>query len=199
MPIIFLAIATAIGGFACGGGADGRLERLAEEHPVLTLISASGVVEGADSVCTSAIEDGWVTYYPDHLVDRTTPERLAIAHDWLLESVRSLPGEERERALVTIEARVQAYQTVASLGATVELLATAVALTPALADLLPDLTFRAPDPMDAGATLASGEHAQLRHALAQRLADLSPENRAAVLRELEDKIRSIEQAWTGAE
>jgi hypothetical protein len=150
---------------------------------VLTLVSAAGVVAGADSVCNEVIEDGWQATYPEYLADTTTPERLAAGYDWLRRRVSRMPRGERGTAVGRLEGRVQMYREVTSLGNVVESIATGVAMTPALVDLLPsDISRRADSPMDVGWTLASGEHAELQHALAQRLGDMPPEERGAALR-----------------
>lgn len=193
-PFVFLALLLALAA-ACGRGKDERLETMIAEHPVLVLISSAGVVAGADSLCDDLIEEGWESYYPDNLADRTTPERLAAGHEWLRRQIAGMPRDDREAALARLEGRVEAYVDVLSLGSFVESLAMGVALTPSLADLLPDdLNSRGADtPEEVGWTLASSEHAGLRHRLAQRLGDMQPHERAAVLRGLKENITWAEK------
>jgi len=163
-------------------------------HPVLVLISSAGVVAGADSVCNDAVEEFWETYYPDELGGHTTPERLGAGHDWLRGQIARMPEDARREALARIEGRVEAYGEVSSLGGYVESFATGVALTPSLVDLLPsNINRRADTPTEVGWTLASAEHAELRHAVARRLGDMQPHERAAVLRGLKENIAWAER------
>jgi hypothetical protein len=184
---------------ACERGRDARLEALITEHPVLVLVSAVGVVERADSVCTEVIENGWEATSPDNLADVTTPDRLAPGHDWLRRKIAAVSRDAREEALARIEGRIEIYQDLMALESTVESLATAVAMTPALVDLLPpDIGARASsDPMDIGETLASGEYAELEHRLARRLGDMQPHERASVGRGLKETV-SWAEAQRGA-
>jgi hypothetical protein len=187
VTIVTVGIALVLCGVGCDNGADPRLEEMTEAHPVLVLVSASGIVDGADSVCTEVIENGWQATYPANLADRTTPDRLAIGNEWLHRKIVRMSRDERETALTRMAGRVEAYQEVMSLGSYTESLATAVALTPSLVDLLPaNIDRRADDPMEVGWTLASGEHAALQHGLARRLGDMQPHERASVMRGLKE-------------
>lgn len=184
--VLLLALATMP---ACEQVRDARVDALLAEHPVRSLLASSGVVAGADSVCADVFPADWTTYDPRDLADRATPDGLAAGHAWLRQALMELLPERREEALARIQGRVDVYVELEAWRYTLESRATGVALTPALADLLPyDLKFRASDPMQIGWTLASAEHAQLEHALARRLGDMQPHERAAVLRGFEESV-----------
>jgi hypothetical protein len=186
VPMLLLALVTLP---ACEPARDARLDALVAKNPVLSLLASSGVVAGTDSVCVDVFPADWVTYNARDLADRTNPEKLAAGHEWLQRAVMELSRDERESALARIQGRVDVYVELDSWRYTVESQATGVALTPALVDLLPsNIESRASDPMSIGWTLASAEHAQLEHRVAQRLGDMPPHERAAVLRGFEESV-----------
>ncbi len=164
-----------------------RLRGLVQLNSVLALWGASEHLAEADSVCEAVWGPWWETHDPDHLSRITSTAELQPRVEWLCETLDALPLAKRQDLLADLDAYSTAYQAIAVLGSLAggETLATAVAYVPAVSDLFPrDPALRDKLGRDVGSSLASAEHTGLDRALARRLAGLSQEEQAEIMRDL---------------
>lgn len=170
------------------------LSELKQQYGLLVLCAANDVVAGADSVCTATFPEFWQTYNPETLRDRTPPEKVNAALDWVCASVLSLPTGPDTEVIRKLGAWCALNKWIDSLGEP-EALATAVALVPATADLLADqIAARGIAKEDIGESLASTEHTRLRYALTRRLVSMPEDELAATLLALSDEVTKIKRA-----
>jgi len=163
-----------------------RMQALIGCHGVLVLCAAQGTVARADSVCAATLGD-WETDLPQNFAARASREKVETALDWLCATVKAMPREQRYTIIAELESWVLAYHAVEVLDGLVgsETLATGVAFVPSVADLIPrDAELRAKLGRSIGESLASAELSELLYALTRRLASLSQDEQAAIVRQL---------------
>ncbi|HEU4365084.1 MAG TPA: hypothetical protein VFT13_06415, partial [Candidatus Krumholzibacteria bacterium] len=169
------------------------LSELKQQYGLLILCAANDVVAGADSVCTAIFPEFWQTDDPETLRERTPPEKVDAALDWVCASVLSLPTGPDTEAIKKLGAWCALNRWIDSLEGP-EALATAVALVPATADLLADqIAKRGIAKEDIGGSLASTEHTELRYALTRRLVSMPEDELTATLLALSDEVTRIKR------
>lgn len=170
------------------------LADLIQQHPVHVLLGASDFVPGATAICDSTFEDSWSTFEPEHLPDRTTPEKVASGIERLCAMLEKLPGDQQSEAAAGVASWIDACLAIdqaehAAPG--IEYFASAVVRVPEVRAAVPeDVIARAPDQM-AGFTMASAQFTEMNYALAHILSRMPKAERDRILEEVRARASEL--------
>jgi|SRR5688572_16181057 hypothetical protein len=169
------------------------LADLIRQHPIHVILGAADVVEGTPAISDSTYAD-WLTFEPEHLVERIPAGDVAAAIRRLCATLDALAPPVRSRAVNGIASWVSASLAIDRAqyaSPSIEFFANAVVHVPEVRAAIPeDVIARIPDER-AGDTMASGEFTEMNYRLTHMLSRMSESERDRILDEISTKATDL--------